>query len=88
MIMKKYVATLLFWSMVIGFASAANAQQFTLTGKVFDKATGKALAGASIYLPEIKKGTISNKEGDFSLSLEANDGPDEDQIVVTDHEHT
>ncbi len=69
--MKKYVATLLLWSMVIGFASAANAQQFTLTGKVFDKATGKALAGASIYLPEIKKGTISNKEGDFSLSLEA-----------------
>jgi iron complex outermembrane receptor protein len=50
--------------------SAAIAQQFTLTGKVFDKATGKTLAGASVYLPEIKKGTIANKEGVFTINIE------------------
>ena len=58
-------------SMGFGFTNAANAQQFTLTGKVIDRATGKALAGASVYLPEIKKGTIANKEGVFTINIEA-----------------
>jgi iron complex outermembrane receptor protein len=69
--MKKYLYTLLLMSMGFGFTSAANAQQFTLTGKVFDRATGKALPGASVYLPEIKKGTIANKEGVFTINIEA-----------------
>ncbi len=68
--MKKYVYTLLLMSMGFGFTNAANAQQFTLTGKVFDRATGKALPGASVYLPEIKKGTIANKEGVFTINIE------------------
>ncbi len=58
-------------SIGFSFTSAVYAQQFTLTGKVIDKATGKALAGASVYLPEIKKGTIANKDGIFNLSIEA-----------------
>lgn len=69
--MKKYLYTLLLMSMGFGFTSAANAQQFTLTGKVFDRATGKVLPGASVYLPEIKKGTIANKEGLFTINIEA-----------------
>ncbi len=68
--MKKYVYTLLLMSMGFGFTRTANAQQFTLTGKVFDRATGKALPGASVYLPEIKKGTIANKEGVFTINIE------------------
>jgi iron complex outermembrane receptor protein len=68
--MKKYVYALLLMSMGFGFTSAANAQQFTLTGKVFDRATGKVLSGASVYLPEIKKGTIANKEGVFTINIE------------------
>jgi iron complex outermembrane receptor protein len=69
--MKKYLYILLVLSAGIGFSSAAKAQQFTLTGKVFDRATGKALPGASVYLPEIKKGTIANKEGAFTINIEA-----------------
>ncbi len=68
--MKKYLYTLLLMSMGFGFTNAANAQQFTLTGKVFDRATGKVLPGASVYLPEIKKGTIANKEGVFTINIE------------------
>ena len=68
--MKKYVLALLLMSMGFGFTNALIAQQFTLTGKVFDKATGKTLAGASVYLPEIKKGTITNKEGVFTINIE------------------
>ena len=69
--MRKYLYVVLLMSIVMIFASAAYAQQFTLTGKVLDKATGKALPGASVYLPEIKKGTIANKEGVFSINIEA-----------------
>ena len=52
--MKRYLYTVLLMSMGFGFTNALIAQQFTLTGKVFDKATGKTLPGASVYLPEIK----------------------------------
>ena len=69
--MKKYLYGLLLLGVAVCFSSAAYAQQFTLTGKVLDKATGKALPGASVYLPEIKKGTIANKEGVFSINIEA-----------------
>ncbi len=68
--MKKYVLALLLMSIGLGFTNALIAQQFTLTGKVFDKATGKTLAGASVYLPEIKKGTLTNKEGIFTINIE------------------
>jgi iron complex outermembrane receptor protein len=68
--MKKNICFLFFLKAFILFTSAAIAQQFTLTGKVFDKATGKTLAGASVYLPEIKKGTLTNKEGIFTINIE------------------
>lgn len=69
--MKKYLVAIFLLSIGIGFTTVAAAQQFTLTGKVLDKSTGKALPGASVYLPEIKKGTIANKEGVFTLNIEA-----------------
>ena len=68
--MKKYLYAVLLMSMGFGFTNALIAQQFTLTGKVYDKATGKILPGASVYLPEIKKGTITNKEGVFTINIE------------------
>ena len=55
----------------MGFTTAINAQVFTLTGKVLDKSSGKVLPGASVYLPEIKKGTIADADGKFKLQLEA-----------------
>jgi iron complex outermembrane receptor protein len=69
--MRKYLYVVLLMSIGMVFASAAYAQQFTLTGKVLDKVSGKALPGASVYLPEIKKGTIANKEGVFTINIEA-----------------
>ncbi len=69
--MKKYLVALFLLCIGIGFTTVAAAQQFTLTGKVLDKSTGKALPGASVYLPEIKKGTIANKEGVFTINIEA-----------------
>ena len=68
--MKKNICFLFLFTAFILFTNTAIAQQYTLTGKVFDKATGKILAGASVYLPEIKKGTLANKEGVFAINIE------------------
>ena len=69
--MKKYKYISLLMIVWMGFTTAINAQVFTLTGKVLDKSSGKVLPGASVYLPEIKKGTIADADGKFKLQLEA-----------------
>ncbi len=43
--------------------------QSKLTGYVFDKGSSEALTGVNIYIPELKTGTISDKEGYYTLYL-------------------
>ncbi len=42
---------------------------FTLSGYVADSATGERMIGATIIIPELKKGTTSNAFGYYSYSL-------------------
>ena len=69
--MRKYIFLFFLFSSGIFYTCMLNAQVYTLTGKILDRASGKALPGASIYLPEIKKGTIADADGKFKLQLEA-----------------
>lgn len=69
--MRKYIYLFFLFSSGLFYTCMLDAQVFTLTGKVLDKSSGKALPGASVYLPEIKKGTIANKEGVFTLNIES-----------------
>jgi len=41
--------------------------QQTLTGKVIDRETGESLPGAALYLPDLKIGTTSDKEGHYQF---------------------
>ena len=45
-------------------STLANAQSFTLSGKVVDE-NKNPLPGASILVQEIKKGTFTDDEGTF-----------------------
>ena len=63
--MKKSIFLLLL--VFIGFAS--RAQYVTLSGYIRDQATGEALIGASIYVPNKGVGTTSNVYGFYSLTL-------------------
>jgi hypothetical protein len=45
-------------------------QKFTLSGYVRDGSNGEDLIGATIYIDEIRGGTVSNVYGFYSLSLE------------------
>jgi len=55
------------------FASAVSAQgkkaNFILKGKVMDATTGQILVGASVYIPDLKKGTITNEKGMYQLQV-------------------
>src|ERR1700730_1243370 len=41
----------------------------TLTGTVIDKADGKAVIGATIWIPDMKTGTTTDATGKFSITL-------------------
>ncbi len=63
---------LLFLSLL--FIINARAQTNVISGYVKDSASGEALIGASVALPALHKGTVTNNYGYFSLTLPANAG--------------
>ena len=42
---------------------------FLLKGKVTDAITGQILVGASVYIPDIKKGAITNEKGMYQIAV-------------------
>jgi hypothetical protein len=53
------------------FYSIAGFGQFTITGIVIDSTTRDPLPGASVYCQNTTLGTITNKQGEFSLELKS-----------------
>jgi iron complex outermembrane recepter protein len=41
--------------------------QNILTGKIFDKETGEALLGATVYIPELKTGSVADISGVYKI---------------------
>ncbi|MFV0330662.1 MAG: TonB-dependent receptor [Dysgonomonas sp.] len=62
-----YTFILVFFTVTSIFANAPVGNR-TLTGKVTDGIDGSPLIGVSIYLPELKKGAISDEKGDYSIA--------------------
>ncbi len=46
-----------------------KAQDVTLSGYLKDAANGEALIGATVYIPELHQGTVSNAYGFYSLTI-------------------
>ncbi len=71
MIKKKYKFFLKQILLVTGILVSVPilAQNHTISGIVEDAKTGEKLIGASIYIPDMQKGTISNNYGFYSLRL-------------------
>jgi iron complex outermembrane receptor protein len=80
--MFKHMAILLFVLFCIHSESIAQSkkQNFILTGKVTDEATGQPLQGASIYFPEFKKGVITNDKGIYEINV-----PEGEHIVEVNY---
>jgi iron complex outermembrane receptor protein len=60
------IIALLFISNAIG---ASTLQEFILSGKITDKQTGKTLSGATVFFSDLKLGTITNKDGEYKISI-------------------
>ncbi len=57
-------------SLFCGFSFIADAQ-FVVTGTVLDSATREALTPASVFCQNTTLGTVTNKQGEFSISLKS-----------------
>ena len=70
--MKRFYKQWLLALMWISIATIAQAQDFTVSGKVTDGATGEGLVGTNIIVKGTTNGTISDIEGNYSLSVPGN----------------
>src|SRR5688572_12216495 len=48
---------------------ALSQEKFTLNGYVKDAANGEELIGVTVYIPELKAGTVTNSYGFYSITL-------------------
>lgn len=57
----------LLWLLLI--AITAQSQEVVVNGKITDTQTNESLYGANIYVPQLKKGTTSDGQGQFNLQV-------------------
>jgi len=70
--MKSFIISLLFiFSLTVSVCSAltGNVKKFSITGKVTDKNDGESLVGATVFVSELKAGTMTDQYGRFSITL-------------------
>ncbi|MEI6508538.1 MAG: TonB-dependent receptor [Bacteroidota bacterium] len=66
---KIHILIILLFGTSVVFAQQKREGKHTLSGNIKDAKTGEDLIGASIYVEELKTGTITNTYGFYSLSL-------------------
>jgi len=57
----------LFVSIIIVFISFSLSAQNLLSGKITDHQTGETLVGVNVYFPELMRGAVSDKNGEYSF---------------------
>ena len=71
--MKHFTLQKWLWLFFMVVATAAFAQEKTITGKVTDADTGDALPGVNIVIKGSSVGTTADADGKYSLSVPGND---------------
>src|SRR5574344_2118725 len=59
-------------SILLIFFSLSSFSQMRIAGKVIEKKSRQSIPFASIYFPGTYHGTISNQNGDFSITIPSN----------------
>jgi len=66
--MRKHILiALLFWCATNLAAKNAEVGKTILSGKITDKISAEAIPGASIYIPDLKTGTVSTVDGTYKI---------------------
>lgn len=71
--MKHFTPQKWLWLFFMVVATAAFAQEKTITGKVTDAETGEALPGVNIVIKGSSVGTTADADGKYSLAVPGND---------------
>lgn len=58
---------ILIFQFIAVFASFGNSGKTSLSGKITDKETKEALAGVSVYFPDLKTGAITKSDGTYYI---------------------
>ncbi len=61
--MKKII----FLNMLLLLLCSNSFSQITLSGKITDKKTGEVLIGATVFIPDLKTGSVTNEEGMYKI---------------------
>ena len=67
------VKTFVILPILLIFTFSVLGQEGTIRGKITDAETGEELIGVTIYIKELKAGTITNAYGFYSLTLPEGD---------------
>ncbi len=70
--MYKFISASLFLLMISAFP-ALSQDKVSISGNITDAATGEELIGATIFIPEIDRGTATNVYGFYSITLPPGD---------------
>lgn len=63
--MKTIFYSITIFFLIISVLSAGA--EVSLSGKITDKATGEALPGVTLYIPDLKTGTVSSADGTYKI---------------------
>jgi hypothetical protein len=69
MILRQLILWYLLLAAIALNAATPMAERISLSGNVKDEANGEALIGVTVYVRELKVGTVSNNYGFYSLSV-------------------
>jgi ferric enterobactin receptor len=69
MIRQRYIFTILFFAGIIVNSQGQGTKSTTLFGTVTNALTGEKMSGASVFVMEVRKGTQTDKEGFYILSV-------------------
>ena len=57
------------FSLLFCLELSAQSRRFTISGNITDSATGENMAGATVYVEELKSGTTANAYGFYSITI-------------------
>lgn len=66
---KNLIITLIVCVMFMVISTSLYSKGFTISGNIKDKENGEALIGATIYVSELKTGTVTNAYGFYSITI-------------------
>src|SRR5450759_3457895 len=65
--MINFFVARLFPGIIFFLCITVSYAQVTLSGKVTEKGSGESLIGATVYIPDLKTGSSSDKDGNYKI---------------------